>query len=1234
MKAHSVQVGYCVNCNGDLRVWVEHWHTTENPATTTMNIELNVNGNITFVNGIPDTSVQNVPIGSLPGCFTPMNVFAQCQGTGIYAPNTHNDWVAYDFPGVQCGVPIEITVISGNTVFTQDCGSPVNMFPASSGVFVIPCQTNQLPDDTLCAGEVATYNFPTGNTWTNSNPNIGLPASGTGNVGPFTAANVNNTQTGNIVVNNICGQETFSITVVPGPIADFDVQVGCPGQPVTFTNNSTTNGPGPTQYTWDFGDGSPNFNGANPPPHTYAGAGPYNVTLTIVKPNTGCSSDTTIVVDPLSGAVANFSAPSVCEGSITTLTDLSTPTGSILSWAWDFDNNGTVDDVNQNTTHNFGAAGTYNVELVVQVAGGCADSVVIPVVVNPLPVANFTGTNECFGTANSFTDLSNVATGTITGWMWDFGDPGTTADTSSLQNPTYLYPAPGTYTVTLTATSDSGCTDTYSTTVNVGLPPVADFTPDTVCAGNTSNFMDATQSSVGIQSWAWDFNNDAIVDATSQNPTYVYAGPGNYPVTLTVVDSNGCSHDTTKTIMVAGQPTADFTFTNECFGTANSFTDNSNGNGATITNWYWDFDNNGTVDNTNQNPTNGFPAAGVYTVELLVSSGQGCTDSITKQVTVNPIPTADFTVADVCFNTTSNFNDQSVITSGNIVQWQWNFGDGVGTSNTQNPTYTYTTPGTYPVTLTVTSDSGCINTLVDSAHVYYLPTAAFAVNNVCLNVAASFTDNSNGNGGTISNWEWDFDGNGTTDDMSQNPSHLYGTFGTYNVQLIVSTAAGCSDTIVQPIDVYPMPVADFNFTNQCYGTAVPFTDNSVVASGNIVNWAWDFDNGNTSAIQNPSENYGGEGVYNVELVVTTDNGCKDTISKNIEVYPIPVVNFTPTEVCLNTASQFQDLTVVSNAYTQNNIVSWSWNFGDGVGISNQQNPVYTYGQDGVFSANLTVVSNHGCTNDTTLDVTVNPLPVVSFTGPAQGCSPVCVQMVNNTVISTGAIAQWNWDFGDGSTSNAMDPSHCWFNESHASVANYDVTLTATSDKGCITTHTEPAMITSYPIPLADFTFTPQKTDIYDAEIYFTDQSIIASTWFWELGDGSTSTNQNPIHQYADSGTYVVTLYMENIYGCKDTATKNVIIDPTYAIWIPNVFTPDGDGINDFWFSEGYGITELHTYVFDRWGLPIFEGHQLDSKWNGIYKGKMGVQDTYVYRIEARDVFGEWHQYVGKVTLLK
>lgn len=999
----------------------------------------------------------------------------------------------------------------------------------------------------------------------------------------------------------------------------------CAGESITFTDQSFVTGSGIiSTWEWDFdGNGTVDNNSQNPS-YVYNTAGTYNVNLNVITP--GCSDDTTMQVVVVSGSTANFTAPTVCLGLVTNFTDASL--GGVDTWGWDFNNDGIVDNTSQNPSFTFLAAGTYPVNLAVSVGGSCPGDTTINILVSQSSIANFTAPTVCLGLATNFTDAS---VGGVDTWNWDFNNDGIIDNTS--QNPSYTFPSAGTFPVYLQVSIGGFCSHDTTINVTVNQSSVASFSTPAVCLGIATPFTDLSVG--GVNLWDWDFNNDGIVDNSTQNPSYTFPSVGTYPVNLNVSVGGLCPHDTTINVIVSAQPTAAFTFTNECFGTTTGFTDLSNPNGGTISNWDWDFTNNGTVDNTSQNPTNGYPAAGSYTVELMVSTALGCVDSITMQAVVNPIPVADFSVADVCFGATSTFNDSSNVITGNIIDWQWNFGDGVGTSVLQNPTYTYTNAGTYPVTLTITSDSGCINTVIDSASAFALPTAAFTTNNVCLNLAASFTDNSNGNGGIINNWQWDLDGNGTTDNTNQNPTNLYPSANTYSVQLIVSTSFGCADTIVQPITIYPMPIAAFTFVNACFGTAISFTDNSSVTSGTITNWNWNFGNSNTSIVQNPSENYSSEGVYNVQLIATTNNGCADTIVQQIEVWPIPVVNFSPTEVCLNAASQFTDLSTVSSTNTTNNIIQWQWNFGDGVGTSAIQNPIYTYTQDGVYPTSLTVTSNNGCFNSVTLNVTVNPLPQVIFGDPTAGCAPnMCVTFTNSTTINTGSIASWQWDFGDGFSSPSMTPSHCYENTSYSVLQSFDVTLTAISNKQCTTSVMMPQLITVYPKPLADFDYTPINADIYDNEITFIDKSIIASSWDWDLGDGSFSTQSNPVHIYQDSGFYYVILYIENSYGCKDTTSKAVRIKPDYAVWIPNVFTPNGDGSNDYFFTQGYGLKEIQTFIFDRWGMLLFDGYFLDSKWDGTYKGKICQEDVYVYRIKVKDVFNEWHEYIGRITLIK
>ena len=178
------------------------------------------------------------------------------------------------------------------------------------------------------------------------------------------------------------------------------------------------------------------------------------------------------------------------------------------------------------------------------------------------------------------------------------------------------------------------------------------------------------------------------------------------------------------------------------------------------------------------------------------------------------------------------------------------------------------------------------------------------------------------------------------------------------------------------------------------------------------------------------------------------------------------------------------------------------------------------------------------------------------------------------------------------------------------------------------------MITVFPKPFADFASSPEEANIYDSEITFTDLSVVANQWLWDIGDkGTTFTNQHPVHHYTDSGDYYVSLFIENTFGCKDTVQKKVRIEPAFALWIPNAFTPDSDNKNDHFFAKGYGIDEIETLIFDRWGELIFEGNQLDSQWDGRYKNGEIKQDVYVYKIRAKDIFGKWHEYIGKVTVV-
>ena len=292
---------------------------------------------------------------------------------------------------------------------------------------------------------------------------------------------------------------------------------------------------------------------------------------------------------------------------------------------------------------------------------------------------------------------------------------------------------------------------------------------------------------------------------------------------------------------------------------------------------------------------------------------------------------------------------------------------------------------------------------------------------------------------------------------------------------------------------------------------------------------------------------------------------------------------------------------------------------------------------GVYT--ITVTDSKGCTAATTAQVTVNPLPVIVIAADdTAGCMPLCV----NFTCTTSNITSWSWDFGDGNgsnnTSSLQNPSHCY-----KSSGSYDVKITVTDQNGCVSTITKKGWINVYPNPVADFSASPQPTTVLNSTITFTDKSSGANTWSWTFGESSSGNNntsslQNPVHTYKDSGSYQVTLKVWNSFGCSDSITKDVIILGDYVLYAPNAFTPNGDGLNDLWNVKGIGIDVDHfeLFIFDRWGNLIFYTDNLNKGWDGrANHGKdIAQQDVYVWKVFTRDFLGGKHSYIGHVNLLR
>lgn len=1023
-----------------------------------------------------------------------------------------------------------------------------------------------------------------------------------------------------------CSNRQFNanvtVNVVPPAVAGtatINPSTICSGDPVSLTLTGSAG-----NIQWQSGPSS------SGPWANIGGATSANYTDPSVTANTcyraqvtGCNGNVysnvvCVTVDP--SPVPNFSYTPVCFGFTTSFTDGST---NAVSWQWDF-GDGTPGSTAQNPTHTYGGSGSYNVKLIVKSSNGCTDSVTLPVTVYDKPVANLTFDTVCLGGPTSFQDLSTVGGGgSINGWTWNFGDG---SPNSSAQNPQHTYGTPGTYNGYLIVTTSDGCSDTLNFTVPISQTPTANFSASTVCLNNMTQFTDLSTVGAGaISQWRWDFG-DGSGSSTQKNPSYTYTSPGTYQVKLVAYAGVTCADSITKTVIVNDMPVPGFTFSNECANTSVGFTNTSTIGSGSISGYAWDFGDGS--NSTQTSPSHTYTNPGSYNVKLIATSDSGCVDSITQTVTIYALPVTDFSFDTVCLGNQTCFTDKSTVQGSTINGWQWVFGDGSPVGTTQNPCHTYSNPGSYNVTVVVTSADGCTGNASHTILVNDNPTADFSLASVCLDDAASFTDMSTVSAGAVTGWNWDFgDGANST---TKNPTHKYTNPGQYTVQLIASAGTGCSDTITKPINVHPMPVADFNFTDVCDGNPLPLTDLSNISGGTIAGYQWDFGDSQSGSNQNENHNYGGPGQYAVTLIITSDSGCTDTVTKTVEVYPMPQVDYTPTSVCLGVTTQFTDKTNVPGGVAQ----SWIWNFGDGSANQGGQNPTHTYNQSGQYTTSLIVTTAKGCVDSVSHIVNVNAVPVVDFEADTlNGCDPVCANFTNLVTIASGNIATYSWDFGDGGSSPNADPSHC-YNSNSGSLVNYDVTLTVVSDSGCTATLTKQNYIATYPYPIADFIANPDTKPISDGEISFEDKSYGSAKWDWDLGDGDSSTVQNPVHVYKDTGRFAVVLRIENQYGCSDTTWKYIEIEPEFFIYIPNAFTADGDNINDYWHPVVYGVDEMDTYIFDRWGEIIWEGHQLDSKWDGKVKGTTAETEVYVYLVVVKTVLGETKEYRGKVTLLK
>jgi gliding motility-associated-like protein len=933
---------------------------------------------------------------------------------------------------------------------------------------------------------------------------------------------------------------------------------GCSPLVVQFKDESTGN---PTSWRWDLGNGTISL--FQNPSSVYFAPGTYTVKQ-VVKTATGADSvvkqhHITVYDNPVAGFETSDSVG--CFPFHVSFTDKSTVSdAAIASWSWDFGDGNT--STAQNPSHTYTGTGNYTVTLKVTSVNGCSKSFSksqhIKIASGVLASFNFRpAQNSCNAPIDIDFTNSSVESGTVT-YTWDFGD----GQTSTEKSPRHKYLSNGAYTVTLVAVTSSGCSDTVikKNLIVLGNTQTQFTLPGSICVGEP--FFPINTSAPVPGSVRWDFGDGSA--SANASPQKSYTNAGTYTVKL-VNYFAACPDSVSKSITVLPRPATTFTGdkTYACSTPATfQFTNTTNGGVSQR----WNFGDGST--STDANPKHIYNAYGNYTVRLIVTGSNGCSDTLIKpgfiavtrpQVRINNLPLKGCLPFTVPFNAT-------VTVADHIVAYRWDFGDGT-TSTQQSPVKTYTTEGSYTVKLVITTASGCTDSAIvrNGVETAPRPNAAFYATprDACRSQGITFKNQSNPAG---DQWIWNF-GDGSFSNLVD-PYHIYNDTGTFNVTLIVSNK-GCSDTAYKPgyIHIDP-PVARFETNMNCNDKYQrSFTDKSVAAQ----TWQWDLGDGTTSTSKDVVHRYTAKGTYRVRLIVT-NNGCVDSVTRQVIIADEhPDFTADKRELCARDEVVFK-----ATNYTLANIINMVWHFGDGT-YHVASGAAHRYSRSGNYKVVLVFTDINGCVDS------VVKQQFIRVNGPAAAFEAVSQKIcIDNTATfrdlsatdGTHPIVKWVWVYGDGKEETVTAPP---FIHKYENGGTYNVSLQITDSKGCTDSYSGNRAI-SISNPKASFT-TADTSSCPGKPVNFKNTSTGENLQYsWSFGDGSTGMQQSPVHHYLHDGSYTVNLLISDPIGCRDSLKRIEYI---------KIVTP----IAGFTMSDSIGscpplevkfTSEAKNYVSLRW----------------------------------------------------
>lgn len=1008
-----------------------------------------------------------------------------------------------------------------------------------------------------------------------------------------------------LVVKSTSGKDsivkTNHITVYAKPTVSFSASnySGCAPTTITFTDFSNPVNGTITNRRWDFGDGT--FSNLANPTHTYTSSGNFNVSLQVTN-SFGCTESLTrlnfisIEQAPVAaftnGATTSCSVPFRVSFQNTPDTTMSFVRGNTasLNFFWDFGDSST--STLANPTHYYTSPGVYTVTLIVTNSLGCSDTLIKTNLINigNLRDSFYMPDTVCVNSPVLITNYS-----TTTQCLWNFGD----GTTSTIFSPTKTYTTPGVYQVKLISSLGT-CKDSISKPIVVMALPIADFRGDNLKSCSAPLSVQFTNLSTNADSYLWSFGDSS--SSTLQNPNHIYTSEGSFTVTLIATSRFGCSATNNKSEYIKIKfPVA--TVLNMphrgCAPLICDFTPRVV-TSDTVLSYLWYFGDGDT--STSMNPSHTYNA-GVYDVRLIITTTNGCTDTVTYlggvKAGVKPHPDFTATPTDACAVTPVVFTNLTPL-ADSVDQWLWIFGDGT-TSNQQNPTHLFVDTGLMTVQL-VAYNYGCPDTfkIVDFVQINS-PIAKFTTIKSCTNrLLKTFVNSSIG----ADYCTWDFGDGETSTEFS--PVHTYSSTGVYNVTLTVfNNTSGCSYTKTSTIYVINQQPDFVSIdTNICKGNSSTFNvigiDSAYFSSCN-----WNFGDNITGTGSPITKIYYHAGMYNIRLISIDKNGCRDTVLKNKYIVvngPTAYFRTVATANCMNSVVTFTDSSISDG---RNQIQQWIWNYGDGTSDTlNHGNTTHSYTRTGIFSVSLTVLDGKGCSHKVTKYNFINiSNPKALFTSiDTTACPNSIVHFTNN---STGANLTYNWNFGDGTTSTQQNPTHQFANN-----GRFNIRLIVVSQIGCTDTVIKNGLINVIN-PTASFTVSDSVGTCPPLIVTFTNTSTNYFSQLWEFGDGTSTTLDNPSHFYSVSGTFFAKLTVTSIGGCKATYIKKIVVHgPTGTIAYGGLSGCAPLNVNFFATTQG---TNSIVWDFSDGNTNI----TTDTSVSHIYT----VAGSYLPRVILRDTAG-------------